>query len=144
MTEPQYGGDPNYNPYQQPTSPAPYPPAPAAPYQQSYPPAVAPGYAVPMVAVAAPPSSGIAVASMVLGIIGAVFGWFTLGIPCILAIIFGHIGITQTKNNVRSGRGMAITGLVLGYLFVAFTLWVTIELFFIAHSACVAVGATTC
>ena len=80
MTDPQYGGDPNYQ-YQQPTSPAPYPPVPASPYQQQ--PyqqpmqAVVPGYAVPMVAVALPPTSGVAVASMVLGICGVVFGWFT-------------------------------------------------------------------
>jgi uncharacterized membrane protein YvbJ len=53
----------------------------------------------------APHTSGLSIAALVLGLLGI---W-----P--LAIIFGGIGISQTKpgRNV-SGRGMAIAGLVLG------------------------------
>jgi uncharacterized membrane protein YvbJ len=55
----------------------------------------------------APHTSGLSIAALVLGLLGI---W-----P--LAIIFGGIGISQTKpgRNV-SGRGMAIAGLVLGIL----------------------------
>ena len=32
-----------------------------------------------------------------------------------LAVIFGHIALEQVRAGSRSGRGMAIAGLVLGY-----------------------------
>ncbi len=59
-------------------------------------------------------TSGLAVASMVLGIL-----WI-YWIGSILAIIFGHIAISQAKKDesVR-GKGMAIAGLVLGYVGLA-------------------------
>lgn len=53
---------------------------------------------------------------MVLGIIGIVL-WFFI-IPQILAIIFGGVALMQLKRpeNVQTGRGMAIAGLVLGII----------------------------
>jgi hypothetical protein len=57
--------------------------------------------------------NGMAVASLVLGICGLAFSWILLGIPSILAVIFGHVGYAQHKR--RGGKGMAITGLVTGY-----------------------------
>jgi hypothetical protein len=52
-------------------------------------------------------TSGLAVASLVLGIIGF----------SILAIIFGGVAIGETgKDPNLSGRGMAIAGLVLGII----------------------------
>ena len=59
----------------------------------------------------APHTSGFSIAALVLGLLGI---W-----P--LAIIFGGIGLSQTKpgRNV-SGRGMAIAGLVLGIVVGAF------------------------
>jgi hypothetical protein len=59
-------------------------------------------------------TSGLAVASMVLGILWIFY------IGSILAVIFGHIAISQTgKNPALRGRGMAIAGLVLGYIGIA-------------------------
>lgn len=72
----------------------------------------------PQVVVMARPTSGMAVASMVLGILGVLGGWCMLGLPCILAVILGHIALPRTKDGTVGGRGMAITGLILGYLFV--------------------------
>jgi uncharacterized membrane protein YvbJ len=75
----------------------------------------------------APHTSGLSIAALVLGLLGI---W-----P--LAIIFGGIGISQTKpgRNV-SGRGMAIVGLVLGIvvglLWIGFFTWGFIEGF--SHS----------
>ena len=56
-------------------------------------------------------TSGRAIASMVLGIL-----WiYWLG--SILAIIFGHIAISQAgKDPTLRGKGMAIAGIVLGYV----------------------------
>ncbi len=56
-------------------------------------------------------TSGLAIASMVLGILWIFY------IGSILAVIFGHIAISQTgKDPTLRGRGMAIAGLVLGYI----------------------------
>jgi hypothetical protein len=56
----------------------------------------------------------MAIASMVLGIV-----WI-YWIGSILAVVFGHIALRQIKRDPYStGRGMAIAGLVLGYVGVA-------------------------
>ena len=56
-------------------------------------------------------TSGLAIASMVLGIL-----WI-YWIGSILAVIFGHIAINQaSKDPSITGKGMAIAGLVLGYI----------------------------
>jgi uncharacterized membrane protein YvbJ len=58
-------------------------------------------------------TSGMAVAALVMGILGFLF----FGLLSILAIIFGAIGINQTNKdpNVK-GKGMAVAGLVLGII----------------------------
>ena len=62
-------------------------------------------------------TSGLAIASMVLGIL-----WI-YWIGSILAVIFGHIAISQAgKDPTLRGKGMAIAGLVLGYIGVGFLL----------------------
>jgi ABC-type microcin C transport system permease subunit YejE len=56
-------------------------------------------------------TSGLAIASMVLGIV-----WI-YWIGSILAVIFGHISLSQIrKDETLRGRGMAIAGLALGYV----------------------------
>jgi uncharacterized membrane protein YvbJ len=58
-------------------------------------------------------TSGMAVAALVMGILGFLF----FGLLSILAIIFGGIGISQTnKDPSLKGRGMAVAGLVLGII----------------------------
>jgi hypothetical protein len=61
-----------------------------------------------------PDSSGLAVASLVLGILA----FFTLGLTGIPAVICGHISLVQIKNAAGrlSGNGLAIGGLIAGYL----------------------------
>jgi hypothetical protein len=39
-----------------------------------------------------------------------------------LGIIFGHIALSQIKNTGEDGKGLAIAGLVIGYLFTGFAL----------------------
>lgn len=70
-------------------------------------------------------TSGLAIASMVLGILWI---WW---IGSLLAVVFGHVALKQIKdsNGTRGGRGMAIAGLVLGYIGVAtLTIFVVIPL----------------
>lgn len=70
-----------------------------------------------VVAAPAPPTSGWAIASLVTGILGVLGGFCLLGIPCIIAVICGHAGLIEARNG-KGGRGLAIAGLVMGYLFV--------------------------
>jgi hypothetical protein len=54
----------------------------------------------------------MAIASLILGIL---FVLFPLSIP---AVVFGHIALSQIKRSAGrlGGAGLAIAGLVLGYL----------------------------
>lgn len=66
-------------------------------------------------------TSGLAIASMVLGIL------WVYWIGSILALIFGHVALSQTsRDETLRGRGMAIAGLVLGYVGVGTLLLIII------------------
>ena len=95
------------------------PPPPFAPYSAVPPP---PGYQVPAPSPyhAAPPpqrptTDGLAVASMVLGIL-----WI-YWIGSVLAVIFAGVAIKRinASNGWRTGKGMAVAGLVLGIIALA-------------------------
>jgi hypothetical protein len=60
----------------------------------------------------APKPNGLAIASLVLGIL-----WI-YWIGSILALIFGMVGKNQIDNSggAQSGRGMAVAGIVLGWV----------------------------
>ncbi|MEV0968525.1 DUF4190 domain-containing protein [Microtetraspora glauca] len=77
-----------------------------------------PPYGAQPIYIQAPPTSGYATASLVFGILGVVGGWCAFGIPCVLAVLFGHIALVETKSGRKGGRGMAIAGLILGYVVV--------------------------
>jgi hypothetical protein len=62
------------------------------------------------------PSSNLAIGALITGVVGVIAGWCLLGLPCIAAVILGHLAIGDTKDDQKSGRGMAVTGLVLGYV----------------------------
>lgn len=78
-------------------------------------------------------TAGIAVASMVLGILGIVL---CLGPLCsIPAVICGHMAKSKIKQNrdALSGDGMALAGLILGYvqiglMVIMIPLWVAVAL----------------
>jgi hypothetical protein len=79
------------------------------------PPPVAPpppgAYGAPGVPAPAPKTSGMAIASLICGLLG----FCTVGITGLVAIVLGVLGIRQ--RNV-SGKPMAIIGLILGILSV--------------------------
>jgi hypothetical protein len=65
-------------------------------------------------------SAPMAVASFVLGLLGGTVFFF---IGSILAIVFGHIALKQigASEGELEGRGLALTGLILGYIVVTTT-----------------------
>ncbi len=71
-------------------------------------------YPAPYVHVAPRPSSTAATASLVLGLAGLLA--FCLVIPSVAAIIAGHAAWRETSSGEKTGHGMAIAGLILGYL----------------------------
>ena len=67
----------------------------------------------------APATSGLAIASLVLSLVGLLFGWICcMPLFSILAVVFGHISYAQItgKPYRYSGRGLAIAGLIIGYI----------------------------
>ncbi len=82
-------------------------------------------------------TSGVSIASLVLGIVGIFTGIMAAGcwgagallpsfrilaivlyLPNILAIVFGIMGISKATKQGFSGKGLAIAGLVLGIVFL--------------------------
>ncbi|MFJ4225316.1 DUF4190 domain-containing protein [Microbacterium sp. NPDC089695] len=68
------------------------------------------------------PSSGLAITSLICGIAGVVLFWALVPLlASIVAVITGHMALKQTKANPAiGGRGMALAGLIMGYVMVAF------------------------
>ncbi|WP_327088512.1 DUF4190 domain-containing protein [Nonomuraea sp. NBC_01738] len=64
------------------------------------------------------PASGMATASLVLALVGLFGGWCLFGLPCVLAVIFGHVAMKETREGQRTGRGQAVAGLLIGYITV--------------------------
>ena len=66
-----------------------------------------------------PPTSGLAIASMVLGILAILSSCAYIGILFgIPAVITGHMAMKSFRNPLvpKGGKGMAIAGLICGYL----------------------------
>lgn len=61
-------------------------------------------------------TDGVSVASLVLGIFSVVTFLQLFGLPGIAAIVCGHIGLRRTRRTGAQGRGMALAGLVMGYI----------------------------
>ena len=99
-----------------PQDPNQYPQQPPAHYPQQAPPQYPPQY--PQQYATTVPNNGMGVASLVLGILGLVL-WFFFGwILSIIAVILGHVAKSQIdkSNGTQQGRGMAIAGLVMGWI----------------------------
>lgn len=121
--------------FQQPGSPGPYG-QPASPYPQQYGQPASPygnAYGQPAYYAPAEPK-GLSIASLCCGIAVFVgFGFFVL--PQVAAVILGHMALRKEP----SGKGMAIAGLVLGYVGIALTV-IVIIFFAIAMQAAISTG----
>jgi hypothetical protein len=94
-------------PYYPPAPQQSYPPQPyqTSPYQQPY------GYQAAHRTAA---TNGLAIAAMVLGIL------WVYWIGSILALVFGYVARDQIKRSGQQGDGMAIAGIVLGWVGIGF------------------------
>lgn len=80
-----------------------------------------------------PPVSGLAIASIALGaltvlpmllallvrsggVLAALLYLAVVGVPAVLAIVFGHVASAAARRGEKRGLGMARWGLTLGYL----------------------------
>ena len=73
------------------------------------------GYGPPPPGYGPQQSKGLAVAALVLGIVGvATFFFFLGGLIGIVALVLGIVAIRQTRKGQAGGQGMAIAGAVLG------------------------------
>lgn len=116
---------PAYTPPTYPTSPygaaptSPYGAAPAAapaPYGGQYgAPAAAPyGYGA-----YAPPrrTNGMAIASFICSLGGVLLSWTgVLALALIGGVVFGHISLGQIKRTGEAGRGLALAGVLIGWI----------------------------
>ena len=68
-----------------------------------YVPGYAPGYMVPQ------RTNGLAIAALVLGLLSGT----------VIAVVLGHVALSQIRRTGEGGRGMAIAGLILGYFWTA-------------------------
>jgi len=95
-----------------------YPPewaAPPVPPPVSYAPGPGPGPfgvwpTVPYATFAPPATNGLAVASLVLGIL-----WI-YWIGSVLALVFGYVAMIQIRERNEGGHGLAVAGIVLGWV----------------------------
>jgi hypothetical protein len=101
---------------QQPSVPPPPPADPHRPYGQPQPAYGYSTYGQPRTG-----TSGFAIASMVLGIVGVIPFLIWNGIASILALVFGYIARSQIKRSggTQGGRGMALAGIILGWIGIA-------------------------
>ena len=77
----------------------------------------------------------MAIASLVCSLAGILI----CGIPAVLGVIFGFVGLSQTKNGARNGRGLAIAGLAIGIIAVLLwgALWIAVA---VARDHCISFG----
>lgn len=74
-----------------------------------------------------PPTSGLAVASMILGILSTFF-WLLTAIP---GLIIGIFGLTKINMGCRRGKGMAISGIVLSGISIFCPVFLALGIFIV-------------
>jgi hypothetical protein len=118
-----------YDPYAQPAAAsAPDPYAPPLGYAQPVPYGVPayPPYAYPP----SEPTNGLAIASMVVSIVGALglCGYGLGGYLGILGAILGHVATRQIRERGGQGAGMAKAGIIVGWIAAAIAVLATIAI----------------
>lgn len=82
----------------------------------------------------------LAIVSLVASIAGLVILW---GIGSIAGVICGHISLGQIKKTGEQGRGMAVAGLIVGYVGIALAIIGVIIVIAIFASLAAASGSLT-
>lgn len=76
----------------------------------------------------------LAIISLVASIAGIVILW---GIGSVVGVICGHISLSQIKKTGEQGRGMAVAGLIVGYVGIALAV-IGVIIFFAIFAAVMA------
>lgn len=73
-------------------------------------------------------TSAAAIVSLIFGLIGMFSSWWLFGIPSVIAVISGHIARSNIKisKGRLDGAGLALAGLILGYIVICFYLLIII------------------
>lgn len=61
----------------------------------------------------------MAITSLICGLAGFVMGFFPVSV---VAIVTGHLALARIRRGEESGRGMAMTGLIVGYVTIGLTI----------------------
>jgi uncharacterized protein DUF4190/uncharacterized protein DUF1707 len=108
-------------------------PAPGAYQGPSYAPA-AQGYGGGYQVTGYAPTNPLSIASLVCGLAQFLGFWVVTGIP---AIIMGHIARRQIRERGEQGDGMALAGMILGYiglvLGIIFTIFIIVAVVAVSH-----------
>ncbi|MGZ3140627.1 DUF4190 domain-containing protein [Lentzea chajnantorensis] len=99
-----------YNPKQDP-----YGQQPGQPYGQQ----PGPYGAQPMYGYGYPPPVPKPQTNAILALVLSCVGIATCGVTSIIGVIFGHIAMGRIKRGEEDGRGLALAGLIVGYLVIA-------------------------
>jgi hypothetical protein len=88
------------------------------PPPRNYNPPLPPGYAAYGTASVPKTTNGVSVASLVVSLVGLIPWFWLFQFPGLLGVIFGLVGWSQIvrSNGLQKGKGLAITGLVIGIL----------------------------
>lgn len=76
------------------------------------------------------PTNGLAMAALICGLC-QIFFWVLTGVP---AIVLGHLARRQIRQTGEAGDGMALTGMILGYIGLALAVLFTVIIVLIALS----------
>lgn len=130
---PSAGPAPSYQPPSYPPAPPAYGSAPGAPTQPS--PGAPPVYgSAPYYGAPAPKTNVLAIISMIASILG--FIWILPLVGSLGGAIMGHLSLNQIKRTGEAGRGMALAGVIVGWVGVAFAvIGIGFFLFFIILGA---------
>lgn len=81
------------------------------------------------------PSQNLAMASMIVGLSGVLLSWCFGPVPGIVALVLGLVALSQIKKSPEkyTGKGMAIAGIVIGAVNIAF--YILLMIFWILASA---------
>jgi hypothetical protein len=74
-------------------------------------------------------TNGQAIASLVCAIVGLVLPFLVLNL---LGVVLGHVALRRIRTRLQAGRGLAIAGLVIGYVGIAWSALVILGLLFAA------------
>jgi hypothetical protein len=114
--------------------------APVSPGYSAYPapagsPVGYPGYGAPP---ASPSNNGMAIASLIVSIVGAagLCGYGLGGYLGIVGAILGHVARRQIRQRGEAGAGMALAGVIIGWIAAAIAVIATIIIvFFVVYVA---------